>query len=93
MRRIRQLYHVTKKLSKISHEPSTVTTSPIYGASCYNMRGELLQRNVLILFVLRIHILCPVILSSCRLPILFWTHSWANHDYLKINQKRVYSFD
>ena len=37
IRRISLLYHITKKLSVISHEPSTVTTSPIYGASCYSM--------------------------------------------------------
>ncbi len=48
------LYHVTKKLSEISHDPSTVTTSPMYGASCYSMRGKLLHRNVLPLFVLHL---------------------------------------
>ena len=47
------LHHVTKKLSEISHEPSTVTTSPIYGVSCYIMRGKVLQRNGLPLFVVR----------------------------------------
>ena len=82
------------KLTEISHDPSTVITSPIYGASCYSMRGKLLQRNVVLLFVLRSHILCPVvILSSCRLPILFWTHYWTNHNYLKSTKKYVYSFD
>ena len=45
-------HRVTKKLSEISHEPSTVTTSPMYGASCYSMQGKLLQRIVLPLFVL-----------------------------------------
>ena len=55
------LHHATKKLSEISHEPLTVTTCPIYGASCYSMRGKVLQRNVLPLFVLRTHILCPVV--------------------------------
>ena len=47
------LYHVTKKQLEISHELSTVTTSPIHGASCYSMRGRLLQRDLLPLFVLR----------------------------------------
>ena len=52
-----------------------------YGASCYTIRGKLLQRNVLPLFVMRTHILCPVVnLSCCILPILFWTHSWTNHN-------------
>ena len=42
------------------------------------MRGKVLQRNVLPLFVLHTRILCPVvILSSCRLPILFCTHYWG----------------
>ena len=81
IRRIPLLYHVTKKLSVISHETSTVTTSPIYGASCYSMWGNILQRHVLPLLVLHTHILCiVVILSSCILPILFWTHSWTIHN-------------
>ena len=81
IRRISLLYHVTKKLSVISHESSTVTTSPIYGASCYSMGGNILQRHVLPLLVLHTHILwIVVILSSCRLPILFRTHSWTIHN-------------
>ena len=74
------LHHVTKKLSEISHEPSTVTTSPIYGVSCYSMRGKVLQRNVLPLFVLRSHILCPVVMYLVvDFQYGFW-HSWTNHN-------------
>ena len=36
----------------------------VYGASCYIMRGKVLQRNVLPLFVLRTRILCPVVIPS-----------------------------
>ena len=56
------LHHVIKKLSEISHEPSTVTTSPIYGVSCYSMQGKVLQRNGLPLFVMRTRILCQVVM-------------------------------
>ena len=38
------------------------STSPIYGVSCYSIRGNVLQQNVLPLFVLRAHMLCPVVM-------------------------------
>ena len=75
------LHHVTKKLSEISHEPSTVTTSPIYGVSCYSMRGKVLHRHVLPLCALRTHILCPVVMYLVvDFQYGFWTHSWTNHN-------------
>ena len=43
--------NITSLLSQVRHEPSTVTTSPTYGASCYSMQVNLLQRNVWLLFV------------------------------------------
>ena len=56
-----QVWTGPKKLSVISHEPSTVTTCPIYGASCYSIRGNIIQRHVLPLLVLHTHILCRLL--------------------------------